>query len=658
MQVATSTHEEATCVIICFDSNEPRCSDALCISSGPDVLPSLRRALRGRDLIGCPQKHSFIAPHRGGTFMNKAEKNPFVFPSDDFSEDEDMKQVLLSAGFSEADREWLVQVFKRPDCFGDSSSATVFRADFTDNFEYVLPSIVEKLSDPVQTEKDRQTRLALLFSFLLGFGPRFSEVVRPKELNNSSSQLGWVGEFQSHAKFCAQSLDWDKLIELKDSSSVMFLFDDLVPFLFPEGVPLNQIVNLDRLDPIQCSGWGSNDFRDPEQLEFWLIWRFYANAERCDTIRLDTLLLPFSAFPENTLGKKILGLLNALHYAMGAIPRSLVRLDPLNDGWQVVAHELIPFLDLLTEQEPDSYQERSAILKAWWYLAKVIYGWSMGGLEAELSPELRDRLVESAAKHIGILRSILRDTPKVFEEENSTGAVSDFYKEAFYILLTLASPWKRLKTLLLAFTEMTEQAVTSDLRPWPESGREAPPHPYSLIPLWIGVALYPQNLRNEMDRDPYLQALREELAKFCLERLKTKGKQKASSGDKQFSDKDFVEPRPLWRQGYVQTLAALRVNPGGRAHRTLFWLSQNDPNEEVCALAKRAHKQIRHLDRKKPNLDEGASPRRPLFEAFWWLRQAHLLHLGITPDPAGAMRTRRRELHRTREKDDNWGRTR
>ena len=58
------------------------------------------------------------------------------------------------------------------------------------------------------------------------------------------------------------------------------------------------------------------------------------------------------------------------------------------------------------------------------------------------------------------------------------------------------------------------------------------------------------------------------------------------------------------------------------------------------------------LDRKKPNLDDGASPRRPLFEAFWWLRQAHLLTLGKEIDESGAMRTRRKELHRTREKDD------
>ena len=548
--------------------------------------------------------------------MSKAKKSPFVFPSDDFSEDEDIKQALQAAGFSDADQEWLIQVFKRSDCFGDPSDASKFRDDFTDNFEYVLPGIVEKLSEPVQTEEDRQTRLALLFSFLLNFGPGFSKVVRPKASSDSSGHPEWIGEFQSHAKFCAKSLDWDKLIELRNSNSVMFLFDDLVPLLFPKGVPLNQIVDLDQLNPIRCRNRSSNDFSDPQQLEFWLIWRFNANAERCSTIRLDTLLLQtFSDFSEDVLGYKILGLSNAIYDAMSVIPRSLARLDPLNDGWRVVARELIPFLDLLTGKEPDSCQERSALLKAWWHLAKVIYGWSMGGLESELSPELRNRLVESAARHIGILRSVLRDTPQVFKGEDLTGPVSDFYKEAFYILLTLAPPWKCLKPLLLAFTEMTKQAVTSDLRPWPESGRKPPPHPYSLIPLWIGVAMYPQNLRKELDRDPHLQALREEFAKFCLERLKTKGKQKVSGEDKQLTDKDFVEPRPRWRQGYVQALAALRVNPGGRAHRTLFWLSQNDPNEEVCALAKRAHKQIRHLDRKKPNLDVGASPRRPLFEA-------------------------------------------
>ena len=311
------------------------------------------------------------------------------------------------------------------------------------------------------------------------------------------------------------------------------------------------------------------------------------------------------------------------------------------------AHELIPFLDLLHEKQPHSHRERSALLKAWWTLAVKVHGRTMGGLEEELSPERRDQLVESAATHFGLLRKILRESPERFANTDSTGAVSDFYHEAFLVLLIFAPPWKRLKPLLLVFSGMAEPAVTSDLRPWPEPNRDPPPHPYSLIPLWIEVAMYPQNLQDEIKRDPSLQDLREEFATFCLGRLKTKTRKPAG-----YADADCIEHRRPWRQCYLQALAALRVNPGGRAHRTVFWLLNNDPDETVRSLARKAHKRIRHLDRKKPNLDDGASPRRPLFEAFWWLRQAHLLTLGREIDGPGAVRTRRKELQRTREKED------
>ena len=36
--------------------------------------------------------------------------------------------------------------------------------------------------------------------------------------------------------------------------------------------------------------------------------------------------------------------------------------------------------------------------------------------------------------------------------------------------------------------------------------------------------MYPQNLQDELKSDPHLQKLREEYARFCLERLKTKKK--------------------------------------------------------------------------------------------------------------------------------------
>lgn len=589
--------------------------------------------------------------------MRKAE-NELVFPSDDSPEEEIsiVKQCLGKVGFSTTDQKWLVRVFKRPDCFGDPTGKSVFRHDEFGAFSDDLLGGLNTLKERVQLkEKDDQTFLAFLFSLMLGFGPggdlRLSPNKAPEKSNSLWNIPQWVTEFQQHAAFCAKGLDLHEFRQISNNAS--FKFERLLPFLFPNGVSLNQIVNLNLLDPtqrLQRSNTYLEEFETLEQPEFWLTWRFQANAERCGKVKLDTLLQGFSDLPNDVLGDKILGLLNAIDYAMWNASTSLSgqeRLDPLNDGWRVVAHELIPFLELLNNREPELNQERSPLLKTWWHLSKIIYSWSMGGLESELPDELRKRLVESASRHIGILRSVLRDAPEVFEDEE----VRDFYDKAFYVLLSFAPPWKRLKPLLLAFTEMTEQAVAPDLRTWREhDSTDNPPPIYSRVPNWIEVAMYPQNLKRELEKDPYLQGLREEFAKFCLGRLRTKKKNKNTA----YINEDFVEPRPAWRWCYVQALAALRVNPGGRGHRTLFWLLNNDPDETVRELAKKAHKRVRHLDHGKPNLDEGASPRRPLFEAFWWLRQAHLITLGVEIDRAGAMRTRRRELHRTREKDEHF----
>ena len=578
--------------------------------------------------------------------MNKVENSllGLVHPLDDSATEVLLvKQCLQKLGFSETDQAWLVSVFKRRDCFGDSHGVSIFNDEFSGHFAaHIPPCTVEAFSKPVQAEKNQQTRLAFLLHALLGFGRLGGKAWLPnvglKESVDSTDIPGWIPEFQKYAQFCAQNLDWDQLKTLPH-------FDDLLPFLLPEGVPLDQIVDLDLLDPIPRRNWSSNDPIDPKDLKFWLIWRFGDEENRREKVRLDTLLGDFSGFRDDVLGNKILGLLNAIYDAMTYASWKLPwedRLDPLNDGWRVVAHELIPFLELLNDRKPEATQETSPLLKAWWQLSKLIYGWSNGGLASELSDELRNQLLESASRHIGILRSVLRDTPEVFEDEN----VSDFYEKAFYVLLAFAAPWKRLKPLLLAFTGMTEQAVASHLSFWNESGQESPPHPYSQIPLWIGMSMYPQHLQDELKRDPHLRELREEFAKFCLGRLRTKVKHKNS----RYTNEDFVEPRPTWRGCYVQALKVLGVNPGGRAHRTLFWLLNNDPDRGVREYAKRVHRQVRHLNRNKPNLEKGASPRRPLFEAFWWLRQAHLLTLGVEVDQPGAMRTRRKELHRTRER--------
>ena len=292
---------------------------------------------------------------------------------------------------------------------------------------------MEAFSEPIPAEKNQQTRLAFLLHSLLGFGRLGGKAwlpnVGPQESDDLTEIPGWIHEFQKHAQFCAQNLDWGQLKTLPH-------FDELLLFLLPEGVPLDQTVDLDLLNPIPRRNWSSNDPIDPKDLEFWLIWRFRDEEKRREKVNLGTLLPIFSRFSDDdALGDKILGLLNTIYDAMTrASWRLEERLDPLNDGWRVVARELIPFLELLNDRKPEVIQERSPLLKAWWHLSKCIYSWSMGGLASELSEDLRKKLVESASRHIGILRSVLRDTPELFEDEN----VYDFYDKAFYMYYSVS----------------------------------------------------------------------------------------------------------------------------------------------------------------------------------------------------------------------------
>ena len=248
--------------------------------------------------------------------MSKAEKNAasLFIPDDspDEYDEETIQGFLQNAGFSDDDQEWLVEFFKRPDTFGDRSGTSVFREHFEDGLERALGMIKEK----VQIAKDRQTTLAILFSLILDFGSESNTWLLPNDKFDKSSEPSshpeWIRDFQRHAKFCIQSLDRDKLDEF--SKNAIFYVDDLLIFLFPD--LLNQIVDLELLDPSQRSGWSSNDFEERKQLEYWLKWRFEDNEKRRDTVRLDTLLQTFSNFPEDVLGDKILGLLNAVGYAL------------------------------------------------------------------------------------------------------------------------------------------------------------------------------------------------------------------------------------------------------------------------------------------------------------------------------------------------------
>jgi hypothetical protein len=154
-------------------------------------------------------------------------------------------------------------------------------------------------------------------------------------------------------------------------------------------------------------------------------------------------------------------------------------------------------------------------------------------------------------------------------------------------------------------------------------------------------------LGRELERDAGLERLRGNLAKFCLDRLKT-SEPKREGRNVVVSNAALVEPNPLWRLGYLHAVQALHVNPGGRGHNVLAWSMRHDPDEQVRVEAKLAHEALRREHRLPP----GMSPRRAFHAAIWWLRQAHLVALGHEPDQDGAQRTFRKEMRRARELDE------
>ena len=208
------------------------------------------------------------------------------------------------------------------------------------------------------------------------------------------------------------------------------------------------------------------------------------------------------------------------------------------------------------------------------------------------------------------------------------------------------SMWLGMKPLLLALRASKMPAVAEDLRYWPEAGLPNPPEPWSRIVLWM-ISLFHANAESAERSDPELVGLRSKLAEFCLERL----------GDRLHVDErasapiprrpaDMLESSAEWRYALIRAFQVLETDLDGRAKRILELSARIDPDPAVREAADIA---VAHLHR-GDSLAEDVSPRRSVLSAIWWIRQGHLLALGVVPDRDGAQRTRMRELSRTRER--------
>jgi len=93
----------------------------------------------------------------------------------------------------------------------------------------------------------------------------------------------------------------------------------------------------------------------------------------------------------------------------------------------------------------------------------------------------------------------------------------------------------------------------------------------------------------------------------------------------------YTEPNPYWRYAYVRALGDLGIKTDKRGHyfqKILENVLVNDPSEDVRKAAKKVMEELNSIRKGY----SGNNHKKCLFEAFWWLKCAHILSFGVQPD--------------------------
>lgn len=362
---------------------------------------------------------------------------------------------------------------------------------------------------------------------------------------------------------------------------------------------------------------------DPHLPDFWLA---------LDPIRaFEAFRRWFEAEPIETLGALALGLERqiSLQYSGTPIARGFDHEIAMSE---LYAH-VEPLALVLCRRRSESAGNDRTLTRCCWSYARLA-----GERAPELLGELYEPFARLALSELDNLRKVLRapDADVVLHDNAS------YLSEAVFFALRTdpESLWPVLRRLVLALREVPRRGVPLDLRTWNEHGVgfEKVPRPWNWVVDHIARVLE-LLLGRELERDADLKELRREFAKFCIDRIKTREK---ARGARPLTNEDFFEPKPEWRAAYANAAKELHPNLGERGHHALGWSRDHDPDEEVREAARSAAEVIRHSH----GLPKNTSPRRAMFAAFWWLRQAHVVSLGERVDVAGAQRTFQKEMRR------------
>ncbi|MBF9018288.1 MULTISPECIES: hypothetical protein [unclassified Oceanispirochaeta] len=255
-----------------------------------------------------------------------------------------------------------------------------------------------------------------------------------------------------------------------------------------------------------------------------------------------------------------------------------------------------------------------------------------------ITPDQINQLKKAALNQLTQLRKILRG----FEEKTDDSAFIDACSASAYILVRVDDPSKVLCNLLTSFRFIEEPTLNSDLDVFNDKRNSD----------YKNIARSIHNILDKTHKDNGLK-IRRDLTEFLIKKLKPLDKINPDRMINHVPDyigdswdgwaPNYPEPDPVWRYAYVHAINNLGIHSKGRNHYyapQLFKIAENDPSERVQKAALDAAKELNRL---RKGYTTG-SHKKHLLNAWWWIRQAHLISTGGIPDHEGAMKTRNKEV--------------
>lgn len=239
--------------------------------------------------------------------------------------------------------------------------------------------------------------------------------------------------------------------------------------------------------------------------------------------------------------------------------------------------------------------------------------------ESDLFQSFKTNSLKAAQQFFDTFRKAVRENASW----ETTGVKQNFLDNATMVISCLRSDWAGIKQLLLIFRHMTAQAIDTDLNHYYVGSATS----WSIIAQDIHKRLA-RNFNEQKGRE-----LRQEMTHDLLEFLKPR---------KDDPKKTPKEPDENWRYAYIRAIADLGADPKGEKHfhhQVLDKCAENDPSPMVREAAKRASEKLKT----RTGWRSGSS-KRILLNAWWWIRQAHLLSLGVELDQQGALKRRETEI--------------